>query len=133
MAGTKRQEYQEKSENAMFPNNIRIDLMIEEDHMDSLRDDNFEKMLEAMRNLDSSGGKVSVDFSESLSEIPETEIMDIDEIKEKFGLMVEDIALDVSEALNDASKHASSHLGDKSWRPLRSLDRAATCPNCDRK
>ena len=133
MAGTKRQEYQEKSENAMFPNNIRMDLMIEEDQLDSLGDENFEKMLEAMRNIAPSDGEVSVDFSESLSEIPETEIMDIDEIKEKFGLMVEDIALDVSEALDDASKHASSHLGDKSWRPLRSLDRAATCPNCDRK
>ena len=69
-----------------------------------------------MRNIAPSDGQVSVDFSESLSEIPETEIMDIDEIKEKFGLMVEEIALDVSEALDDASKHASSHLGDKSWR-----------------
>ena len=59
--------------------------------------------------------------------------MDIDEIKEKFGLMVEEIAQDVNEALNLASNHASSNLGDKSWRPLRSLDRAATCPNCERK
>ncbi len=133
MAGTKRQEYQEKSENAMFPNNIRMDLMIEEDQLDSLGNENFEKMLEAMKNLSPIDGKVSVDFSESLSEIPETEIMDIDEIKEKFGLMVEEIAQDVNEALNLASNHASSNLGDKSWRPLRSLDRAATCPNCERK
>ena len=43
MAGTKRQEYQEKSENAMFPNNIRMDLMIEEDQMDSLGVENIEK------------------------------------------------------------------------------------------
>ena len=74
-----REEYQRKTENAMFSKNIRSDLMDEEDLADLLADQRLAQLLASAGNP----GQVVTNF-DTLAEIPESKVMDIDEVKEDF-------------------------------------------------
>ena len=98
-----RRDYQKKIEDAMFSNNIRSDLMDEEDLADLLADQRTSQFsLEALKNLEP-GQTISATFDDILTEVPESNVMDIDEVKDQFRSMTTEIAEVVREALVLAS------------------------------
>ncbi len=119
-----REEYQRKTENAMFSKNIRSDLMDEEDLADLLADQRLAQLLASAGNP----GQVVTNF-DTLAEIPESNVMDIDEVKEDFRKMTSEIAEVVREALVLAAS-GKRLATDNTWNPLLTYDRAGKCPSC---
>ena len=125
-----RVDYQRKTEDAMFSNNIRSDLMDEEDLADLLADQRTSQFsLEALKNLEP-GQTISATFDDILTEVPESNVMDIDEVKDQFRSMTTEIAEVVREALVLASSGKNLQT-DATWNPILTYDRAGKCPSCD--
>tara|TARA_B100000212_G_C27382865_1_gene537904 strand:- start:1618 stop:5709 length:4092 start_codon:yes stop_codon:yes gene_type:complete len=124
-----RVDYQRKTEDAMFSNNIRSDLMDEEDLADLLADQRTSQFsLEALKNL-KPGQTISATFDDILTEVPESNVMDIDEVKDQFRSMTTEIAEVVREALVLASSGKNLQT-DATWKPILTYDRAGQCPSC---
>ena len=124
-----RVDYQRKTEDAMFSNNIRSDLMDEEDLADLLADQRTSQFsLEALKNLEP-GQTISATFDDILTEVPESNVMDIDEVKDQFRSMTSEIAEVVREALVLASSGKNLQT-DATWKPILTYDRAGECPSC---
>ena len=124
-----RVDYQKKTEDAMFSNNIRSDLMDEEDLADLLADQRTSQFsLEALKNLEP-GQTISATFDDILTEVPESNVMDIDEVKDQFRSMTTEIAEVVREALVLASSGKNLQT-DATWKPILTYDRAGECPSC---
>ena len=124
-----RVDYQRKTEDAMFSNNIRSDLMDEEDLADLLADQRTSQFsLEALKNLEP-GQTISATFDDILTEVPESNVMDIDEVKDQFRSMTTEIAEVVREALVLASSGKNLQT-DATWKPILTYDRAGECPSC---
>jgi hypothetical protein len=116
----------------MFRKDIRSDLMDENDLAELLADQRVSPLLQALNEAENSEDKktISIDFNELLSDIPESNVMDIDEIKDKFNEMTSEIAEVVREALVLASS-GRNLVADATWRPLQIYDRAGKCPKCE--
>jgi len=125
-----RVDYQKRTESAMFSKNIRSDLMDENDLADLLSDQRASPLLQALEKGLGEGQTISIDFSDLLTDIPESNVMDIDEIKEQFKEMTSKIAEVVREALELASG-GKNLVSDATWKPLMHYDRAAICPKCN--
>ena len=125
-----RVDYQKRTESAMFSKNIRSDLMDENDLADLLSDQRASPLVQALEKGLSEGQTISIDFSDLLTDIPESNVMDIDEIKEQFKEMTSKIAEVVREALELASG-GKNLVSDATWKPLMHYDRAAICPKCN--
>ena len=119
-----REEYQRKTENAMFSKNIRSDLMDEEDLADLWAD---QKLAELLASMNDPG--VVVSNADTLRDIPESNVMDIDQVKDAFKEMTSEIAEVVREALVEASS-GKRLATDNTWNPLITYDRAGQCPSC---
>ena len=70
-----REQYQIKTEEAMFGNNIRSDLMEEEDLAGLFADQLVDKLLKSKDGKD-----VIVSTNDFLEKVPDSKVMDIDEI-----------------------------------------------------
>ena len=81
-----------------------------------------------MKNLES-GQTISATFDDILTEVPESNVMDIDEVKDQFGLPTTEIAEVVREALVLASSGKNLQT-DATWKPILTYDRAGECPSC---
>ena len=91
-----RRDYQKKIEDGMFSRNIRADILDEFDLQDLLADQLFSQM--PMNNPG-----VVVTMQSALDDIPEVNVMDIDEVKEEFKNLITEIAEVVRLALVEAS------------------------------